>query len=120
MTCAAPASLFRQDADALLAVFVSRMAARHSGRRRGVSAAALAGALQISERMLRRLVTRAREEGVAIVGTPETGYFVAQSATELNECCGFLRSRAMHSLAIEARLRKVALAELLGQLRVGT
>lgn len=114
------ASLFRQSVDELLAAFIERMATRHSGRAHGVQAIVLANELRVGERMLRKLVTRAREDGVAIVGTPETGYFVAQTAAELEECCVFLRSRAMHSLAIEARLRKMALPELLGQLRVRT
>ena len=74
----------------------------------------------MGERTLREVISAAREEGTAIVGTPETGYYIAVTAEELDECCRFLRSRAMHSLQIEARLRKVALPELLGQLRVGT
>lgn len=92
----------------------------HSGHARGVNAEVLATKLSISSRMLRKLISDARTEGVAVVGTPESGYFIAQTPDELEQCCRFLRSRAMHSLAIEARLRKCALAELLGQLKVPT
>lgn len=107
-------------ADILRAQLVQRMATQHSGRANGVSASSLAAALGVSERTLRLLISAAREEGTAIVGTPETGYFIARNGAELEECCAFLRSRAMHSLMIEARLRRVALPELLGQLRVPT
>lgn len=109
-----------QQRDALRAQLIALMSKRHMGRRRGISATALAAKLAITERTLRHLISDAREEGVAIVGTPETGYYIARTAGELEECCRFLRARAMHSLAIEARLRRIALPELLGQLRVGT
>lgn len=114
------AFLFRQSADELLALLTQALATEHLGRRRGVTATVLANRLGVTDRMLRHLVSRAREEGTAVVGTPETGYYLASNADELEECCQFLRSRALHSLRIEARLRKMALPELLGQLRVGT
>ena len=109
-----------QGRDLLGALLVQHLSTRHAGRRNGIRAEDLAARLGVTERTLRELVSAARENGVAIVGTPETGYYVAQTADELEECCKFLRSRAMHSLAMEARLRKVALPELLGQLKVGT
>jgi biotin operon repressor len=92
----------------------------HQGRTNGVSAQRLAARLQVPERLLRELISKAREEGTAIVGTPETGYFVAETAEELEQCCQFLRARAMHSLHIEARLRQIPLPDLLGQLRLNT
>lgn len=104
----------------LRAMLINLLAARHAGRDHGVSAQALARAMGVSERTLRLLISDAREEGIAIVGTPDTGYFVAQTPAELEECCRFLRARALHSLAIEARLRRVALPELLGQLLINT
>lgn len=107
-------------ADYLRSITVMVLSRDHSGRRRGVKAEVLATKLGISPRTLRKLISDARNEGVAIAGTPDTGYFVAQNGEELEECCQFLRSRAMHSLKIEARLRKCALAELLGQLKVPT
>lgn len=104
----------------LRAMLINLLAARHSGRERGISALQLAHVMGVGERTLRLLISDAREEGIAIVGTPDTGYFVAQTPDELEECCRFLRARAMHSLAIEARLRKVALPELVGQLLINT
>ena len=71
-------------------------------------------------RRVRQLVSELREEGVAVCASPRTGYFIAATAGELEACCSFLRSRAMHSLTLESRLRKIALGELLGQLRITT
>lgn len=72
------------------------------------------------ERRVRKIVSDLREAGIAICASPSTGYFIAETAEELEGCCRFLRSRAMHSLTLESRLRKVALGELLGQLRITT
>lgn len=106
--------------DTVLALLVHVMARDHRGRAKGISAEHLAQKIGTSERMLRDLVSRAREEGTAIVATPESGYYVAQTAEELEECCVFLRGRAMHSLMIEARLRKISLPQLMGQLNLRT
>ena len=111
---------FAMPPDELRALMVMVLSRDHSGRQRGVKAEVLALKIGVSARTLRHLISDARTEGVAIVGTPESGYYVAQTADELDECCRFLRSRAMHTLQIEARLRKCALAELLGQLKVPT
>jgi hypothetical protein len=62
----------------------------------------------------------ASEEGHAICGTPSHGYYIAADAAELEETCEFLRSRALHSLNLESKLRKIPLPDLLGQLHVPT
>ena len=103
-----------------VARLVDRLAAHHLGRDRGVRGDDLAAALGISPRDLRHLVSHARQEGTAIVGTPSTGYYIAATADELDECCAFLRARALHSLRLESRLRNLALEDLLGQLRLNT
>lgn len=90
------------------------------GRDNGKSCAALALALGIPERGVRDLVTELREQGIAVCGKPNTGYFIAETAAELEETCAFLRSRAMHSLVLEAKLRNLPLADLVGQLRLPT
>lgn len=92
----------------------------HIGGARGVTAKALAALLGCSERHVRLLVTELREEGVALCGTPRGGYFIASTPEELDETCSFLRRRALHSLQLESRLRKLPLAELLGQLTLPT
>lgn len=103
---------------------------RHVGRANGVTMHNLAlyvtrehldeGEREITERNVRKVISRLREDGHAICAHPRTGYFIAETAEELDECCAFLRSRAMTSLTLESKLRKIALPELLGQLRVPT
>jgi DNA-binding transcriptional ArsR family regulator len=99
-----------------LAILALHYLQAHKGRTRGISAAALSAATHIPQRTLRSAISLLREAGHAVVGTPETGYYMAQNAEELRECCAFLRSRAMHSLVIEARLMRLSLPQLLGQI----
>lgn len=72
------------------------------------------------ERSVRKLVTDLRLEGHPICAHPATGYFMAATAEELDETCNFLRSRAMSSLKAESRLRRISMAELLGQFSLTT
>lgn len=94
--------------------------ARHVGAGFGIGAGELAETTGISERRLRRIISQLREDGTAICGHPRTGYYIAQTHAELEESCQFLRARAMHSLALEARLRRIPLPDLLGQLKLPT
>lgn len=93
---------------------------RHIGSAKGASVDELARQLDIPERAVRKLVSDLREEGHAVCGHPKTGYYIAETAEELEATCQFLRSRAMHSLNLEARLRKVPLADLIGQFHLKT
>lgn len=99
---------------------------RHRGRDRGASIVDLVreitgrASTAADERALRRTISELREEGTPVCGHPKTGYFIAQTPDELDQCCAFLRSRAMHSLKLEARLRRMPLQALLGQLNVET
>jgi biotin operon repressor len=90
--------------------------AAHKGRSCGIKVEALARKVNVSQRDVRQAVSDLREDGVPVAATPATGYYIAQTADEVDECCQFLRRRAMHSLRLESRLRKVALPELLGQI----
>ena len=72
------------------------------------------------ERRVRQHITDLRMEGAHICGHPASGYYMAETAKELEDTCAFLRARAMSSLVIESRLRKVSLPELLGQLALPT
>jgi transposase len=98
---------------------MARMAL-HIGKGNGIKCADLAVLLNESERNVRHLVSEAREEGIAICGTPATGYYVAASTEELQETLQFLRNRAMHSLRLESRLAKISLPDLIGQLHLET
>ena len=90
------------------------------GKDRGISVKGLALCNGLCERHVRSCISQLRAEGYAICGTPQTGYYMAETADELEETCRFLRSRAMHSLAMEAKLRKIPLPDLLGQMHLRT
>lgn len=92
----------------------------HIGRGNGISVKQIARLLDTTERTVRTLVSDLRGEGKAVCGTPQDGYYIAANPDELQQTCSFLRSRAMHSLSLEARLRKIPLPDLLGQLHVPT
>ena len=93
--------------------------ARHQGADKGIAAKALAAELGMPPRQLRRLISRCRDEdGVAICGHPKTGYYMAVSPEELAASCAFLEYRALHSLRLFSRMKKVSLPDLLGQLKL--
>lgn len=90
---------------------------RHQGRDNGIRARDLAAELGVPPRQLRKLISACRDEdGHAICGTPRTGYYVAVSPEELLQSCAFLEHRALHSLRLLSRMKKVSLLSLMGQL----
>jgi biotin operon repressor len=93
---------------------------RHIGKGYGLGVAALALQVGLQQRQVRKFITDLRQDGVAVCGTPTHGYYIAGTAEELEETCQFLRRRALHSLTLESRLRKVPLADLVGQLHLRT
>ncbi len=93
---------------------------RHIGRGNGITVQVLAEQLGTTERQVRALVSELRMDGNAICGHPRDGYYIADTPEELDETCQFLRNRAMHSLQLESRLRKIPMPDLLGQLHVPT
>jgi hypothetical protein len=107
---------------------VLALLSRHVGREAGISVRDIVTRItgihypdEHLERRVRRMVADLRgEDGIAICAHPRDGYYLAATAEELDECCQFLRARAMHSLTLEARLKKIPLGELLGQLRLPT
>jgi len=90
------------------------------GAHNGVSVDTLAQKLATTPRHVRTLVSDLRMDGIAICGTPKSGYYIAATPEEMEETCQFLRNRAMHSLQLESRLRKIPMPDLLGQLHVPT
>lgn len=92
--------------------------ARHQGRENGIGARELAAELDVPARLLRKAVSALREEGIAVCGQPSTGYYMAVTPQELQASCAFLEHRALHSLRLLSRMKKVSLPELLGQLRL--
>ena len=92
----------------------------HIGKGNGIGVKALAQQLATKERHIRTLISALRDDGQAICGTPKHGYYVAATPEELKATCEFLRNRALHSLALEAKLMKIPLPDLLGQLHLPT
>jgi biotin operon repressor len=92
----------------------------HIGKGNGLGVEQLAETLGATPRHVRKLVSELRESGHAVCGTPVDGYYIAANADELQHTCDFLRSRAMHSLTLESRLKKIPLADLIGQLHLPT
>lgn len=93
---------------------------RHIGCGNGITAQAVAQLIDVPPRQVRHLVTELRMDGIAVCGTPRDGYYIAASGEELEATCQFLRSRAMHSLVLESRLRNVPLPDLIGQMKLPT
>lgn len=93
---------------------------KHVGRNNGISASMIARLLDKPERAVRTHISELREEGIAICGTPATGYFIASTPEEIEEVCQFLHARAMHSLHLVSRLRKIPLPDLIGQMHLKT
>ncbi|ADE10446.1 hypothetical protein [Sideroxydans lithotrophicus] len=93
---------------------------RHIGKGNGIGVKQLAEQLGTPERHVRTLVSDLRDEGHAICGTPKHGYYIAATSEELTQTCEFLRNRAMLSLGLEAKLRRIPLPDLLGQLHLPT
>lgn len=74
----------------------------------------------VLERRIRTLVSDLRMDGAHICGHPSSGYYMADSAQELEQTLQFLRARAMSSLVLESRMRRISMPELLGQLTLPT
>lgn len=70
-------------------------------------------------RMLRRLITELRWEGVPIcsISTKDGGgYYLASVGSELAEFLEKRKKRGLKELALAAKIQKVSLAEMLGQM----
>ncbi|HEY4145202.1 hypothetical protein [Pinirhizobacter sp.] len=97
---------------------------RHIGRRHGITATALCREVLGgqpnggAERHLRELVVELRKAGHHVCAHPRDGYFLADSAEELEETCAFLRSRSMSGLEQIAAMKRVSIPDLMGQLRM--
>lgn len=91
--------------------------ASHKGQANGIHMDKLEALTGQTGRHLRKFISDLRREGTAICGKPETGYFIADSAEELDEfCIKYLEARALHSLQLSSRLRNIPLPVLAGQL----
>lgn len=97
-----------------------RIMQNHIGKTNAVSGDDLARMLGISPREMRKMTDEVIDEGVALCSHPANGYWIAENAQELEATCQFHRTRALHELAKEAKLRKMPMQDLLGQLHLRT
>ncbi len=93
---------------------------RHIGSNNGVSMRQLEQQLDLSPRRIRHFIDALRNDGHAICGTPKEGYYIAETPEEWQKTRDFIVSRSMHGLVWVSRVEKIALPDLLGQLRVPT
>lgn len=75
------------------------------GSAHGQSVKTLAFLLDTTERAIRQLADELIEEGVPVCAHPATGYYIAETAAEVQSTYDFLRSRALHSLRKASLLR---------------
>ena len=71
-------------------------------------------------RRLRTIITALRQKGIPIGSTAAKnggGYYLVRAGSELDEYCGRLRRAALNKLALESKLRKLSLPELLGEMQ---
>jgi len=105
---------------------VIEVLSHHIGKCKGISAQSLAEACLIRPvsphdlRHLRKIIQRLRGDGHHICAHPATGYFIAENAEELDATCEFLYERAICSLKQISRMKKVAMPDIRGQLRLPT
>ena len=72
-------------------------------------------------RQIRRVVTTLRNEGVPICSASDCntgGYYLASAGSELENYCSRIRRRGLQALMMEAKIRRTALPELLGQIQL--
>lgn len=72
------------------------------------------------QRQLREVISDLRAEGHHIGAHPSSGYYICSNDDELNESCLFLYDRAMTSLKQISAMKKIALPDLAGQLKLPT
>ena len=72
-------------------------------------------------RRLRTIITALRHKAIPIgsrAATTGGGYYLVRAGSELDSYCRRIHRAALNKLEIEAKLRKLAMPELLGQMRI--
>jgi len=91
----------------------------HHGRAHAISATTLTLQSGLSNRVVRRVIKTLIEEyasPIASTPTPPAGYYIPETLEEILATTESLKSRALSILTRMARLRRVALPEVLHQL----
>lgn len=113
----------------LYAARVLTVLSRHVGRHKAIGMGELyeevfrkPWANRINDtRDLRTLITELRTNGAAICSTASKdgpGYYQPSAGSEMEDYLSRLRSRALRALALEAKLRRLTIEDLLGQLEL--
>lgn len=115
-----PLQPLSQDAHHVLQVL-----SHHVGAADGVTVVQLCDELRhfghpMNERRVRFAVEELRLHGNHVCAHPSRGYFIAETADELDETLSFLYRRGMSSLKQIAAMRRVSVPDLAGQLRITT
>lgn len=88
---------------------------RHLGSGQGIRADDLARELHRSARQIRKGISALRDEGVAVCGTPITGYYIATTPEELRQTLAFHKKRLEHEARIVRHLEALCTPALMGQ-----
>jgi hypothetical protein len=72
----------------------------------------------VHEREIRRVIKHLVEQHATWIGSGAKGYFLIQTDQELLAACKYYHGYAMSLLHVEAKLRKMSLPALLGQLSI--
>lgn len=100
---------------------VTEVLQNHIGKANGITGEDLAVASGCANsRVIRHLIDELIEDGLAVCSHPSRGYYIAANVEEVEHTCQFHRGRALHELHKEAKLRKISLPDLLGQLHLRT
>ena len=70
----------------------------------------------VNERLVRRTIKHLVEQHGCWIGSCPKGYFMIETDQELRDACKYYHGYALSLLHVEAKLRKMALSELCGQL----
>lgn len=99
---------------------------RHTGRENGVHIRDLVARITNSllcgdaeERKVRKLIEELRRERHPICAHPDSGYYIAATARELNENCAFLLARVDTTLAQVAAMKNTEAPDVYALFGVG-
>lgn len=88
------------------------------GADKGIHVAELSNITMLNSRICRKAIELLRLDGVQVCGKPETGYYIAATADELNATTDWMFKRAAKTLKQISRMKKIALPALVGQINL--
>lgn len=88
------------------------------GKAKGMHEAELVNVTLLNGRICRKAIELLRLDGVQICGKPETGYYIAANADELNDTTDWMLRRSVTTLKQIKAMQKIALPALFGQINL--